>query len=158
MASGEPHLGETLVVRSLPIEFAFLWRDRDERWRGGRPPDLKLNPTGHSALKPPISVYQFTSPCIAASSTFLIASWRRSVSTRIKEAPPHGPRANSSPKRPNPHILRALSGHSSSQTPGIIIMVDQDQKPTPENSTMLQAFEWYVPDDDKHWQRLRNAV
>jgi alpha-amylase len=33
-----------------------------------------------------------------------------------------------------------------------------DQEPTPANSTMLQAFEWYVPDDHKHWQRLRDAV
>ncbi|MCJ1293195.1 hypothetical protein MMC34_004748 [Xylographa carneopallida] len=29
---------------------------------------------------------------------------------------------------------------------------------TPENETMMQAFEWYVPADHKHWQRLRNAV
>jgi alpha-amylase len=33
-----------------------------------------------------------------------------------------------------------------------------ERKPTPENCTMLQAFEWYVPDDHKHWERLRNAV
>ncbi|KAI9889915.1 MAG: hypothetical protein M1814_004638 [Vezdaea aestivalis] len=30
--------------------------------------------------------------------------------------------------------------------------------PTPENATMLQGFEWYVPDDHKHWQRLAGAV
>lgn len=29
---------------------------------------------------------------------------------------------------------------------------------TPENYTMMQAFEWYVPADQKHWQRLRRAV
>ncbi|MCJ1385379.1 hypothetical protein MMC17_008501 [Xylographa soralifera] len=29
---------------------------------------------------------------------------------------------------------------------------------TSENETMMQAFEWYVPADHKHWQRLRNAV
>lgn len=23
---------------------------------------------------------------------------------------------------------------------------------------MFQAFEWYVPDDHKHWRRLANAV
>lgn len=23
---------------------------------------------------------------------------------------------------------------------------------------MLQAFEWYVPDDHKHWQRLHDAI
>ena len=33
-----------------------------------------------------------------------------------------------------------------------------DQEPTPENYTMLQAFEWYVPDDHKHWNRLRHAL
>ncbi|MCJ1392324.1 hypothetical protein MMC18_005191 [Xylographa bjoerkii] len=32
------------------------------------------------------------------------------------------------------------------------------QERTPENETMMQAFEWYVPADHKHWQRLRNAV
>ena len=31
-------------------------------------------------------------------------------------------------------------------------------EPTPENHTMLQAFEWYVPDDHKHWQRLHDQV
>ncbi|KAF4635851.1 hypothetical protein G7Y89_g2223 [Cudoniella acicularis] len=34
----------------------------------------------------------------------------------------------------------------------------QEQKPTPENMTMMQAFEWYVPDDHKHWQRLESQV
>ncbi|RMZ76356.1 hypothetical protein DV738_g4969, partial [Chaetothyriales sp. CBS 135597] len=29
---------------------------------------------------------------------------------------------------------------------------------TPENFTMLQAFEWYVPDDHKHWERLTKAL
>lgn len=24
--------------------------------------------------------------------------------------------------------------------------------------TMLEAFEWYVPADHKHWKRLRNAI
>lgn len=33
-----------------------------------------------------------------------------------------------------------------------------EQEPTPENMTMMQAFEWYVPDDHKHWQRLANNV
>ena len=30
--------------------------------------------------------------------------------------------------------------------------------PTPENLTMFQAFEWYVPADQKHWQRLLCAL
>lgn len=34
----------------------------------------------------------------------------------------------------------------------------EGQEPTPENFTMMQAFEWYVPDDHKHWQRLNNAL
>ncbi|KAH8668118.1 glycoside hydrolase superfamily [Tricladium varicosporioides] len=34
----------------------------------------------------------------------------------------------------------------------------KEQKPTPENMTMMQAFEWYVPDDHKHWQRLEGQV
>lgn len=34
------------------------------------------------------------------------------------------------------------------------IDLPEEQKPTPENMTMLQGFEWYVPDDKKHWKRL----
>ncbi|ESZ90427.1 glucan 1,4-alpha-maltohexaosidase [Sclerotinia borealis F-4128] len=34
----------------------------------------------------------------------------------------------------------------------------KERIPTPENMTMLQAFEWYVPDDHKHWQRLHDAI
>ncbi|RMZ82365.1 hypothetical protein DV737_g2107, partial [Chaetothyriales sp. CBS 132003] len=34
----------------------------------------------------------------------------------------------------------------------------EGKEPTPENFTMLQAFEWYVPDDNKHWQRLTKAL
>ncbi|KAA6411902.1 MAG: putative glucan 1 [Lasallia pustulata] len=37
-------------------------------------------------------------------------------------------------------------------------MAQQDRKPTAENATMMQAFEWYVPADQKHWARLRDAV
>lgn len=33
-----------------------------------------------------------------------------------------------------------------------------EQKPTPDNNTMLQAFEWYVPDDKKHWTRLEGQI
>ena len=33
-----------------------------------------------------------------------------------------------------------------------------EQKPTPENMTMLQGFEWYVPADQKHWIRLEKHV
>ncbi|MCJ1259888.1 hypothetical protein MMC24_007727 [Lignoscripta atroalba] len=29
---------------------------------------------------------------------------------------------------------------------------------TPENKTMMQAFEWYAPADQKHWQRLSCAM
>ncbi|KAL8738423.1 MAG: hypothetical protein Q9181_000794 [Wetmoreana brouardii] len=32
------------------------------------------------------------------------------------------------------------------------------REPTPENYTMMEAFEWYVPADQKHWQRLRKAI
>jgi alpha-amylase len=32
------------------------------------------------------------------------------------------------------------------------------EPPTPENYTMIQGFEWYVPDDHKHWQRLGKAL
>jgi hypothetical protein len=34
------------------------------------------------------------------------------------------------------------------------ILTNVDQKPTPQNSTLLQAFEWNVPADGKHWKRL----
>ncbi|KAI3556546.1 alpha amylase [Colletotrichum abscissum] len=33
-----------------------------------------------------------------------------------------------------------------------------DQEPTPENHTMMQGFEWYVPADQKHWVRLEKHV
>lgn len=32
------------------------------------------------------------------------------------------------------------------------------RQPTPANATMFQAFEWYIPADQKHWLRLRGAV
>lgn len=32
------------------------------------------------------------------------------------------------------------------------------QQPTPENTTMMQAFEWYVPADHKHWRRLESQL
>ena len=31
-------------------------------------------------------------------------------------------------------------------------------EPAPRNRIMLQAFEWYLPDDGKHWERLRHAA
>ncbi|KAK8039300.1 alpha-amylase [Apiospora rasikravindrae] len=34
----------------------------------------------------------------------------------------------------------------------------EEQKPTPENMTMLQGFEWYVPADQKHWVRLDKHI
>jgi alpha-amylase len=33
-----------------------------------------------------------------------------------------------------------------------------EQKPTPENSTLFQGFEWNVPDDHKHWKRLAEQL
>lgn len=33
-----------------------------------------------------------------------------------------------------------------------------DPKSTPENYTMLQGFEWNVPADGKHYQRLRDQI
>ncbi|OBT79222.1 hypothetical protein VF21_01713 [Pseudogymnoascus sp. 05NY08] len=33
-----------------------------------------------------------------------------------------------------------------------------EQVPTPENMTMMQAFEWYVPDDQKHWKRIESQL
>ncbi|KAI1266390.1 glycoside hydrolase family 13 protein [Xylariaceae sp. FL1019] len=32
------------------------------------------------------------------------------------------------------------------------------EKPTPENMTMMQGFEWYVPADQKHWKRLSKHI
>lgn len=37
-------------------------------------------------------------------------------------------------------------------------LTSPEQKPTPENMTMMQAFEWYVPDDKKHWSRLHDQI
>lgn len=34
----------------------------------------------------------------------------------------------------------------------------EEQKPTPENHTMLQGFEWYIPADQKHWVRLEKHI
>ncbi|KAF1998441.1 glycoside hydrolase family 13 protein [Amniculicola lignicola CBS 123094] len=34
----------------------------------------------------------------------------------------------------------------------------KDQEPTPVNQTLFQAFEWNVPADQKHWQRLIKAL
>lgn len=36
------------------------------------------------------------------------------------------------------------------------IMSQADDEP--DNITMLQGFEWYVPADHKHWQRLSKAL
>ncbi|KAG8163835.1 hypothetical protein KVR01_005753 [Diaporthe batatas] len=33
-----------------------------------------------------------------------------------------------------------------------------EQDPTPENMTMMQGFEWYVPADQKHWVRLEKHI
>ncbi|KAF2034015.1 thermostable alpha-amylase [Setomelanomma holmii] len=33
-------------------------------------------------------------------------------------------------------------------------MGDEDRKPTPENNTLLQGYEWNVPSDQKHYKRL----
>jgi alpha-amylase len=32
------------------------------------------------------------------------------------------------------------------------------QSPTPVNGTMMQAFEWYVAADGKHWRRLERDI
>lgn len=34
----------------------------------------------------------------------------------------------------------------------------ESQEATPENMTMMQAYEWYVPADHKHWIRLHDAI
>lgn len=34
----------------------------------------------------------------------------------------------------------------------------EEQQPTPENMTMMQGFEWYVPADQKHWARLDKHI
>ncbi|KAL6706010.1 hypothetical protein ACN47E_006112 [Coniothyrium glycines] len=37
-------------------------------------------------------------------------------------------------------------------------MESEEQKPTPENSTLFQGFEWNVPDDHGHWKRLAREI
>ncbi|KAK9482937.1 glycoside hydrolase superfamily [Lipomyces starkeyi] len=37
-------------------------------------------------------------------------------------------------------------------------MAEENKLPTEENATMLQAFEWYIPDDHTHWKRLARDV
>ncbi|KAM7206401.1 Glycoside hydrolase superfamily [Naviculisporaceae sp. PSN 640] len=34
----------------------------------------------------------------------------------------------------------------------------ESREPTPENMTMMQAFEWYVPADKSHWVRLQKQI
>ncbi|KAK9469356.1 glycoside hydrolase superfamily [Lipomyces arxii] len=34
----------------------------------------------------------------------------------------------------------------------------EQREPTEENATMMQAFEWYVPDDNTHWKRLNRDI
>lgn len=34
----------------------------------------------------------------------------------------------------------------------------EGREPTPPNYTMIQAFEWYIPADQKHWKRLQYAL
>lgn len=57
----------------------------------------------------------------------------------------------------------SVSTHIAFLIPSILIkgqsskMADE-QKPTAENMTMLQGFEWYVPSDQKHWVRLEKNV
>jgi alpha-amylase len=54
------------------------------------------------------------------------------------------------------HTLReALPNKSATD---IVPEPECEQKPTPENTTMLQGFEWYVPDDHKHWKRLEGQM
>lgn len=35
---------------------------------------------------------------------------------------------------------------------------NEERKPTPENATLFQGFEWNVPADGKHWKRLTAAL
>ncbi|GME31698.1 hypothetical protein GTA08_BOTSDO11485 [Neofusicoccum parvum] len=44
-----------------------------------------------------------------------------------------------------------------SRTPVLIRLADE-RKPTPENGTLFQGFEWNVPADGKHWKRLTAAL
>ncbi|KAF2657612.1 glycoside hydrolase family 13 protein [Lophiostoma macrostomum CBS 122681] len=37
-------------------------------------------------------------------------------------------------------------------------MSEQDQKPTPENDTLFQSYEWNVPADQAHYKRLTTAI
>jgi alpha-amylase len=37
-------------------------------------------------------------------------------------------------------------------------MRDSNRKPTPENNTMFQGFEWNVPADKAHWKRLATVL
>ncbi|KIW04820.1 uncharacterized protein PV09_04004 [Verruconis gallopava] len=37
-------------------------------------------------------------------------------------------------------------------------MSDQDRKPSPPNSVLLQGFEWNVPADQKHYKRLLSSI
>ncbi|MCJ1415079.1 hypothetical protein MMC32_001409 [Xylographa parallela] len=48
-------------------------------------------------------------------------------------------------------------GSGSRSRKSIVGGLSQDG-PTPENLTMFQAFEWYVPADQKHWQRLLSTL
>lgn len=48
----------------------------------------------------------------------------------------------------------AQHGHPADQRPGPW----REPGPMPDNQTMFQGFEWYVPADHKHWCRLEGAL
>ncbi|TAQ85500.1 hypothetical protein B7494_g6157 [Chlorociboria aeruginascens] len=53
-----------------------------------------------------------------------------------------------------------LAGSSGSGWLDVPSLIDAmgGQKPTPENRCFLQAFEWNIPADQKHWKRLKAAL
>ncbi|KAI9653664.1 MAG: hypothetical protein M1829_001151 [Trizodia sp. TS-e1964] len=73
-----------------------------------------------------------------------------------------GPRVFDDPAIPQYSLELLCPAFITSSRPKIttprLPKMAQDSQATPENATMFQAFEWYVPDDHKHWKRLRDAL
>lgn len=68
----------------------------------------------------------------------------------IRQEPGSGYSANIRP-------LRARRSAATHQ-PNPLLLPSSPSDPCPQNETMLQGFEWYVPHDGQHWRRLARTM
>jgi len=60
------------------------------------------------------------------------------------------------PPAARPFQHNRLVGSPSKNMENIVMV--PDEQPCPENQTMFQGFEWYIPPDHQHWKRLTKAI